>query len=182
MTQSNLLNVMCVAGVLFLGCLACTTYGQSDPDRVPCYGESSTMKRSSGPFNNFDKCQQEEKKLVCTDQSHVKTCIRDIDGKSLWAVCTKNICFYDHACPEVTRDPQNALVVESKYGQCPSCNYTESFRGRLQAYGNVGRECLVISGTSSQPTMQSSSQSVAAGELTIMITMDIGWFFACMMK
>lgn len=59
-----------------------------------CYGESSTMKRSSGPFNNFDKCQQEEKKLVCTDQSHVKTCIRDIDGKSLWAVCTRNICFY----------------------------------------------------------------------------------------
>eukprot|EP00105_Crassostrea_gigas_P016160 XP_011433438.2 PREDICTED: uncharacterized protein LOC105332501 [Crassostrea gigas] len=118
---------------------------------ISCLGESAPVYESSGPFYDVNKCEQERKILECTDNSKVKACIRDNDEKSLLAVCTINICLYDQACPKVTRDLNNASVVDSQYNQCQSCKNRESLQSRLNEYGNVGAECLNISGTSPQP-------------------------------
>lgn len=52
------------------------------------------MYASSGPFYDVDKCEHEQKILECTNNLEVKACFRDHDEKSLYAVCTINICLY----------------------------------------------------------------------------------------
>lgn len=37
----------------------------------------------------------------------------------------------DQACPKVTRDLNNASVVDSQYNQCQSCKNRESLQSRL---------------------------------------------------
>lgn len=56
----------------------------------------------------------------------------------------------DQACPEVTRDPNKALVVQSNYRQCQSCkNNSESLQDRLNGKQNL-RDNLKYSSRVSQ--------------------------------
>lgn len=170
-------------------CLSCaegniTKTGDGHQNQQSCFGESAPVYASSGPFYDVDKCEHEQKILECTNNLEVKACFRDHDEKSLYAVCTINICLYDQACPEVTRDLNNASVVDSQYNQCQSCKNRESLQSRLNEYGNVGAECLNISGTSPQPIGTNEDDglvlkvAIPISVLVVIIGLGIGfWFF-----
>lgn len=73
---------------------------------------------------------------------------------SLFISTVYNIHVYyietDQACPEVTRDPNKALVVQSNYRQCQSCkNNSESLQDRLNGKQNL-RDNLKYSSRVSQ--------------------------------